>query len=51
MLDFEDVIAAVVDRSPLRLIAIDGLPLAGKSTLADVSFPRWEGTASAWMIL
>jgi uridine kinase len=35
MLDFEEVIARVVDWSPLRLVAIDGLPLAGKSTLAD----------------
>jgi uridine kinase len=35
MLDFDDVISRVVDRSPLRLVAIDGLPLAGKSTLAD----------------
>jgi uridine kinase len=35
MLNFEEVIARVVDRSPLRLVAIDGLPLAGKSTLAD----------------
>ncbi len=35
MLDFEKVIARVVQRSPLRLVAIDGLPLAGKSTLAD----------------
>jgi uridine kinase len=35
MLDFEKVIAKVVQRSPLRLVAIDGLPLAGKSTLAD----------------
>jgi uridine kinase len=35
MLDFEEVIARVVQRSPLRLVAIDGLPLAGKSTLAD----------------
>jgi uridine kinase len=35
MLDFEQVIARVVQRSPLRLVAIDGLPLAGKSTLAD----------------
>jgi hypothetical protein len=30
MLDFEQVIARVVQRSPLRLVAIDGLPLAGK---------------------
>jgi uridine kinase len=35
MLDFDEVIARTVDRSPLRLVAIDGLPLAGKSTLAD----------------
>ena len=35
MLDFEEVIARVVQRSPLRLVAIDGLPLVGKSTLAD----------------
>jgi uridine kinase len=35
MLDFEEVIARVVQQSPLRLVAIDGLPLAGKSTLAD----------------
>jgi uridine kinase len=36
MLDFEDIIARVVDWSPLRLVAIDGLSLAGKSTLADL---------------
>jgi hypothetical protein len=35
MLDFEKIIARVVQQSPLRLVAIDGLPLAGKSTLAD----------------
>jgi hypothetical protein len=35
MLDFEEVVARVVQRSRLRLVAIDGLPLAGKSTLAD----------------
>ena len=35
MLDFGEVIARAVQRSPLRLVAIDGLPLAGKSTLAD----------------
>jgi hypothetical protein len=35
MLDFEEVIAKVAQWSPLRLVAIDGLPLAGKSTLAD----------------
>jgi uridine kinase len=35
MLDFGEIIARVVQRSPLRLVAIDGLPLAGKSTLAD----------------
>lgn len=35
MLEFEEVIATVVKRLPLRLVAIDGLPLAGKSTLAD----------------
>jgi uridine kinase len=35
MLDFEEVIAMAIRRSPLRLIAVDGLPLAGKSTLAD----------------
>jgi uridine kinase len=35
MLDFDEVIAVAVRQSPLRLVAIDGLPLAGKSTLAD----------------
>ena len=35
MLDFEKIIARVMQQSPLRLVAIDGLPLAGKSTLAD----------------
>jgi uridine kinase len=35
MLDFDDVIARVIGASPLRLVAIDGLALAGKSTLAD----------------
>jgi hypothetical protein len=35
MIDFEKVIAKVVQRPPLRLVAIDGLPLADKSTLAD----------------
>ena len=34
MLDIEEAIARVVGWSPLRLLAIDGLPLAGKSTLA-----------------
>lgn len=35
MLDFQEVIGRVTERSRLRLVAIDGLPLAGKSTLAD----------------
>jgi uridine kinase len=35
MLDFQEVIGRVTQRSGLRLVAIDGLPLAGKSTLAD----------------
>jgi uridine kinase len=35
MLDFQEVIAQVTQRSSPRLVAIDGLPLAGKSTLAD----------------
>jgi hypothetical protein len=35
MLDFEKIIERVVQQSPRRLVAIDGLPLAGKSTLAD----------------
>jgi uridine kinase len=35
MLDYARIIARVVQQSPLRLVAIDGLPLAGKSTLAD----------------
>ena len=35
MLDFEEVIARVTQWPGLRLVAIDGLPLAGKSTLAD----------------
>jgi hypothetical protein len=34
-LDFEKIIARVIQQPPLRLVAIDGLPLAGKATLAD----------------
>jgi hypothetical protein len=34
MIDFAEVITRVVQRSPLRLVVIDGLPLAGKSTRA-----------------
>jgi uridine kinase len=43
MRGFEEVIARVVDRSPLRLVAIDGLPLAGKSTLAGRLVSTLEG--------
>src|SRR6516164_501377 len=35
MLDFQEVVGRVTQRPGLRLVAIDGLPLAGKSTLAD----------------
>jgi uridine kinase len=35
MLNFEEVIARAAMLSPLRMVGIDGLPLAGKSTLAD----------------
>jgi uridine kinase len=35
MLDFQEVIGRVTQRSWLRLVAIDGLPLASKSTQAD----------------
>jgi uridine kinase len=35
MLDFQEVIGRVAQRSWPGLVAIDGLPLAGKSTLAD----------------
>jgi uridine kinase len=35
MLDFEKIIARIVEQSPPRLVAIDGLPLAGKLSLAD----------------
>jgi hypothetical protein len=35
MLDFEKIIARVIQQSPPRLAAIDGLPLAGKSIPAD----------------
>jgi uridine kinase len=35
MLSFDEVIAFVGQRPHLRLLAIDGLPLAGKTTLAD----------------
>jgi hypothetical protein len=35
MLDFQQVIGRVTQRSLSRLVAIDSLPLAGKSTLAD----------------
>jgi uridine kinase len=35
MLDFQEVIGRVTQRSSPGLVAIDGLPLAGKSTLAD----------------
>jgi hypothetical protein len=34
-LTFDEVIAFAVQRPQLRLLAIDGLPLAGKTTLAD----------------
>ena len=34
-LTFDEVIAFVGQRPQLRLLAIDGLPLAGKTTLAD----------------
>jgi uridine kinase len=34
-LSFDEVIASVGRRPHLRLLAIDGLPLAGKTTLAD----------------
>jgi uridine kinase len=36
MLSFDEVIAFVASRQGLRLIAIDGLPVAGKSTLAGL---------------
>lgn len=36
MLDFQEVIGRVTQRSGPRLVAIDGLPLAGKSNLADL---------------
>lgn len=35
MLSFDEVIAFVGQRPHLRFLAIDGLPLAGKTTLAD----------------
>ena len=35
MLDFQEVIGRVTQRPGLRLVAIDGLPLAGRSTLVD----------------
>jgi uridine kinase len=35
MLDFQEIIGRVTYRSGPGLVAIDGLPLAGKSTLAD----------------
>ncbi len=35
MRDFEEVIAWATALSPFRMVGIDGLPLAGKSTLAD----------------
>jgi uridine kinase len=35
MLEFDDVLALLRGQPNLRLIAIDGLPVSGKSTLAD----------------
>jgi hypothetical protein len=34
MIDFDEAVALAIARPGIRLIAIDGLPLAGKSTLA-----------------
>ena len=35
MLSFDNVVASISGRADLRLVGVDGLPLAGKSTLAD----------------
>ena len=43
MIDMDDVIALLRDRPAMRLVAIDGLPVSGKSTLAE----RLEAELSA----
>jgi nicotinamide riboside kinase len=52
MLDFEKIIARVVQQSSLRLVAIDGLPLAGKSTLADrLALALRDSYETHWCVL
>jgi uridine kinase len=44
MLSFDEVVALVEKRPCLRLVGIDGLPLAGKSTLSRLLAAATEGT-------
>jgi hypothetical protein len=50
MLDFEKIIERVVQQSPLRLVAIDGLPLRA-SQRSRIAWPWLSApNASVWTI-
>jgi uridine kinase len=50
MIDFDEAVALARTRLDMRLIAIDGLPLAGKSTLAGKIATAFEQNAFIWTI-